>query len=303
MKPTWMRRLPVLCLLAWSSCAAGPAGECPVAPARRPGDPNRGALLRLVTFNIQGIPFFTREHRKRAEAISELVATSGADVAAFQEAFHGPDRRLMCEILARAGLRYHHYFRSGVFGSGLFTVSRYPITGVEFHRYSRGGNPLALRHADWWAGKGAGKTTIAIPGFGDIQVINTHLHARYHGDHYRAVRQSQLEELISFVADARSSDRPVLLLGDLNHTLRDPGWRCCIQAAGLAPVADQFSRIDYIMAVRSPGFSFAQEESKPLTGSVRSPRGDIPVSDHTGVFGSVRIKGNGASQKISGKDR
>jgi len=287
--PHRLRCLPFLLLLVLNSHASDPGGE-PHAPAA--GGSSRSVTLRLVTFNIHGIPYFTSEHRKRAAAIAELVGASHADVVAFQEAFHKPDRELMCGILAKAGLPYHHYFRSGAFGSGLLTVSRHPITNTSFHQYSRGGNPLALRHPDWWAGKGAGQTTIAVPGFGDIQVINTHLHARYRGDHYKAVRQSQLNELMVFVAAAGASHQPTLLLGDLNHTLSDPGWLRCIRSAGLTPVADQLSRIDYIMAIRSPDFSFTKKESLPLQGSVQSGRDFIPLSDHTGVLGSVSITAN-----------
>lgn len=290
--PPRRRHLPFLLLLVLNSCATDQVRE-PHAPAvSAPSTSSRSVPQRLVTFNIHGIPYFTSEHRKRAAAIAELVGAARPDVVAFQEVFHEPDREVMCDFLAKAGLPYHHYFRSGAFGSGLLTVSRHPITNTSFHRYSRGGNPLALRHADWWAGKGAGQTTIAVPGFGDIQVINTHLHARYRGDHYKEVRQSQLDELMSFVRDARAARQPVLLLGDLNHTLGDSGWLRCIQSAGLIPVAEQLSRIDYIMAVRSPDFSFAKKESLPLKGSVRGPHGDIPLSDHTGILGSVRITAN-----------
>ena len=290
--PPHLRPLKILLLLALSSCATDPVSETPVSTVSGSRDSSRSGTLRLVTFNIHGIPFFTAGHRKRAAAIAKLVGATHADVVAFQEAFHAPDRELMCDILAKAGLPYHHYFRSGAFGSGLLTVSRHPITSTSFHQYSRGGNPLALRHADWWAGKGAGLTKIAVPGSGGIRIINTHLHARYRGDRYKAVRQSQLDELAAFVTSARSPHEPVFLLGDLNHTLSDPGWLRCIDSAGLTPVADQLSRIDYIMAVRSPDFSFTQNESLPLKGSVRGPQGDIPISDHTGVLGSVRIRAN-----------
>lgn len=290
--PPGLRLLPCLLLLALNSCATGPVGEPHLPVVNESGGSSRSVVLRLVTFNIHGIPYFTSEHRKRAAAIAELVGASHADVVAFQEAFHEPDRELMCGILAKAGLPYHHYFRSGAFGSGLLTVSRYPITNTSFHQYSRGGNPLALRHADWWAGKGAGLTTIATPGFGNVRIINTHLHARYRGDHYKEVRQSQLDELMAFVGAARASRQPTLLLGDLNHTLSDPGWLRCIRSAGLIPIADQISRIDYIMAVRSQDFSFTKKESLPLQGSVQSGRDTIPVSDHTGVLGSVSIMAN-----------
>ncbi len=266
------------------------AHELPVEKPSPVGKTSGSVTLRVVTFNTHGIPFFTSAHGKRAAEIARLVGSENVDVVAFQEAFHEPDRRLMCDLLARAGLPYHHYFRSWVFGSGLLTVSRYPIRETAFHRFSRGGNPLALRHADWWAGKGAGRATVSLPGFGDIEVINTHLHARYRGDRYKAVRQSQLGELADFLAASRDTNRPVLLLGDLNHTLRDPGWQRCIRETGLVSLAGPFSKIDYIMGLQSPDFAYESLESQPLKGTVPGPRGALPISDHTGILAAIDIK-------------
>lgn len=267
------------------ACAHDP----PVEKSSPAGKTSGSATLRVVTFNTHGIPFFTGAHGKRSAEIARLVGSENVDVVAFQEAFHGPDRRLMCDLLARAGLPYHHYFRSWVFGSGLLTVSRYPIRETAFHRFSRGGNPFALRQADWWAGKGAGRVTVSLAGFGDIEVINTHLHARYRGDHYKAVRQSQLGELADFLAASRDTNRPVLLLGDLNHTLRDPGWQRCIRETGLVSLCRPFSKIDHIMALRNPNFSFKLSGCLPLKGTVRGPRGELPISDHTGILSEIRM--------------
>lgn len=267
-----------------TSCASHP----PQSPAASSGQV-RSVSLRLVTYNTQGIPFFTKEPHKRAGAIAQLVGAQHPDVVAFQEVFDASNRRQLCDSLAKAGLPYHHYFQSWVFGSGLLTVSRYPISDTAFHRYSHGGNPVALRQGDWWAGKGAGRSTIAIPGFGNIELINTHLHARYHGDHYKAIRQSQLDELMAFINANRSTKRPVLLLGDLNHRLSDPGWIRCIRSTGLLPLAKQLSLIDYIMAAKSPDFSFEAGQTQALKGTIQSPHGNIPVSDHTGLLTPVRI--------------
>lgn len=268
------------------ACANHPAAE-KTKPA--PVGKASSTTLRMVTFNTHGIPFFTTAHGKRAAEIARVVGRSNVDVVAFQEAFHAPDRHLMCDLLAQAGLPYHHYFRSWVFGSGLLTVSRYPIQGTAFHRFSRGGNPLAFRHADWWAGKGAGRVTVSIPGFGDLSIVNTHLHARYRGDHYKTVRQSQLAELASFLTASGKANHPVLLLGDLNHTLGDPSWRRCIRETGLVSLAKPFSKIDYIMGLQSPDFSFESLKSLPLKGTVQGPHGEIPISDHTGILAEIRI--------------
>ena len=52
--------------------------------------------------------------------------------------------------------------RSGIFGSGLITLSRWPILETAFHQYSAPGDALALTCGDYLAAKGVGKCEYAF---------------------------------------------------------------------------------------------------------------------------------------------
>lgn len=243
--------------------------------------------LKLITWNVWGIPLATPMRAERLRAIAREVAKSGADIACFQEVFLDADRREICRILAEAGLIHAIYFSSPPVGSGLLTVSRHPIRETAFHRYTRGGNPFAVQHGDWWAGKGAGVATIEITGIGAIRIINTHLHARYAGDHYREVRQSQLQELVSVVDKTAESGSPTFLLGDLNHHKNDEYWAGLLEREGWLNLTRMWSPIDYILAIPSERYSFRHTGGRRLAGVV--PGTEITLSDHSGVLAEVRI--------------
>jgi len=51
---------------------------------------------------------------------------------------------------------------SGVVGSGICILSRYPICDVMFHRWSLNGYVHKIHHADWFGGKGVGLCKIKI---------------------------------------------------------------------------------------------------------------------------------------------
>ena len=51
---------------------------------------------------------------------------------------------------------YSHHFRNGVFGSGLLTLSAFPILEASFSAFAAAGDPLAVLQGDGVAGKGVG---------------------------------------------------------------------------------------------------------------------------------------------------
>ena len=60
-------------------------------------------------------------------------------------------------------------YRSGMFGSGLVTLSRHPIVRHQFWRYAAGGFATAISCGDYYAGKG-----------GQLQSDTSHVHGAYH---------------------------------------------------------------------------------------------------------------------------
>lgn len=50
-----------------------------------------------------------------------------------QEVWVRKDADLIAEVAAQGDLKYSHHFVAGMFGSGLITLSRYPITEAGSH--------------------------------------------------------------------------------------------------------------------------------------------------------------------------
>lgn len=53
-------------------------------------------------------------------------------------------------------------FPSGVVGSGLAVLSRYPIVAAFFHAWSVNGYIHRIQHGDWFGGKGVGMAKISV---------------------------------------------------------------------------------------------------------------------------------------------
>ena len=114
--------------------------------------------LRVLTFNTWGVPFFSRDRAARMRAIGRALAGMDVDVVGLQEVFYEKDRRLIARAAAEGGLLYSHYFQSGLMGSGLLTLSRYPIErnqlpAIPAQRPAAGSHPHATTtRARAWAG-------------------------------------------------------------------------------------------------------------------------------------------------------
>jgi sphingomyelin phosphodiesterase 2 len=76
------------------------------------------------------------------------------DVVCLQEVWVDADAQLLIHGAKSAGLKHCTHFRSGVFGSGLVTMSRHPIREHAFWQYACAGFPLGISHGDYYAGKG-----------------------------------------------------------------------------------------------------------------------------------------------------
>ncbi|MCK5805937.1 MAG: endonuclease/exonuclease/phosphatase family protein, partial [Lentisphaeria bacterium] len=112
---------------------------------------SESVTLRVVTMNVWGLKHLSSHRAERMPAIGARLAELNPDLIGFQEAFVKADRDALLIPLRKAGLEHHRYFPSGLVGSGLLVVSRYPIEEAFFFRYSAGGKPHRVDHGDWWA--------------------------------------------------------------------------------------------------------------------------------------------------------
>lgn len=270
-------------------------------------------LLRVLSFNTWGVPFFSRDRAARMRAIGRAIAEMDFDVVGFQEVFYVKDRRLLIEAAARAGLVYSHYFHSGVMGSGLLTLSRYPIVQTSFKRFKLNGRPQDLVRMDYYAGKGVGRVRMATPD-GPVDVYNSHLIAPYlefGPDRFAAHRVAQAVEMGRYIVE-QSSEVAAVLVGDMNCYPDDTTYATMVLAGSLleacneacageteAILADRngYATIhppdhyDYVFGRSGPKHHLVSKRTRFVLGGEPEPNPDglRGYSDHYGVLAEFEM--------------
>jgi len=241
-------------------------------------------------------------------AIGRALASMDVDVAGLQEVFWEGDRRLIARAAAEGGLEFSHYFQSGLMGSGLFTLSRYPIDETSFLRFRLNGRPQDLIRSDYYAGKGVGRTRILAPA-GPVDVYNAHFIAPYlefGPDRFAAHRVTQALEAGRYMRST-SGPVPAVLTCDLNCYPDDLTYQTLIGSGGLvetysaahlqdgdAPATDRSGyatihppeRFDYVFARSGAADALKVSGSRFVFGGVPQPNPDgvRGYSDHYGVL-------------------
>lgn len=213
------------------------AEELAEAAKPKPKPRTAAAELRILSHNTWGIPISPFCHERHVALCKALFGASEQrcccryDIITLQEVWHRRERELLIREAARAGLAHHHYFEpgcgfplwSGVEGTGLMVLSRFPIACARYHRFSVSGCIYKLHEADYLGAKGAGCCRVATP-WGRVDVCTTHLLSAYcaasgsASDEYFALRACQAFELGQML-DCSSAHAPAPLLvlsGDFN---------------------------------------------------------------------------------------
>lgn len=203
-------------------------------------------VLKVLTFNVAGIPFVHPGVEERLSAIGPALAAY--DVVSVQEAWLDKHAERLRDL---SGLPYYaRYERRFFLGTGLAVLSRYPITETKQLVFSCRPSALRVYQGEWPANKGVLLTRLRTPK-GPLDVYNTHIVSNYgESAPYRALRLAQVFELAEFIR-ANSKDRPFLLLGDLNT---GPGERAYGVLKDLLGLADSCApdgcRIDHVLRPR-----------------------------------------------------
>jgi endonuclease/exonuclease/phosphatase family metal-dependent hydrolase len=246
--------------------------------------------VKVVTFNIWDLHPSGTHRDMRMPAIGEALAELAPDVVGFQEAFYEKDRQVILDELTKVGLSHSRYFPSGLVGSGLFVVSRWPIREAFFLRYTEGGKPHAVWHGDWWAGKGVALVRLELPGgAGYIDVFNTHAHAGYGEPDYDSVRLSNMRECAAFVTRAALKTVPAFAVGDFNCKEPESQYPALVEGADLQRLMNIESRIDHIFAPRNPAYAYEVLDTEPIAGTLSANGEEFELSDHTGYISTIRI--------------
>ena len=183
-------------------------------PARVSPLKNTGGAqsLRLISYNIWGLPsWMTGATSGRYPRIARELERLDPDIILLQEAWTAKARKSAPATgtwwAARAAGQ-HTFFQQ----SGLMTLSKFPIIGGEFYPFSHAAFPDRL------VTKGILKTTICLRDGSILNVWNVHLQE---GGPY-AIRQSQVQELVSHVQAAEDGQIADLVGGDFNCTPQSP---------------------------------------------------------------------------------
>ncbi|XP_049938855.1 uncharacterized protein LOC126413006 [Schistocerca serialis cubense] len=276
-------------------------------------------LLKIFTMNCWGIPLVSKNRHERITALADHLATCDYDFVCLQELWSEYDYHFIKGKTVDS-LPYSHYFHSGVLGSGLCVLSRFPIEDVFFHQWPMNGYMHKLQHGDWFGGKGIGVCRIQLEDV-YVNVYTAHLHAEYNpsNDEYLAHRVLQALDAAQFVRLTAAGSDVAILGGDLNALPGDLAQRiiclyaeledsCCVAhpmethknfgtnetAANsytgkkVAREQPEGKRIDYIMFRTSSRVKVERVQYKhPLPNRV--PQHSFSYSDHDAVLATLEL--------------
>lgn len=190
--------------------------------------------ISALTLNCWGIPYVSRNRKARMAAITEKFSKDSYDIICLQEVWSVDDFK-MIKSKTQEQLPYSHYFYSGVVGSGICILTRFPIKDVMFYKWPLNGYVHKIHHGDWFGGKGIGLCKLRIRDM-DVNVYVVHLHAEYNkkNDEYTAHRVLQAFDTAQFIRMTCGGADSAILLGDLNTEPNDLAYKIICGVAGLS---------------------------------------------------------------------
>jgi endonuclease/exonuclease/phosphatase family metal-dependent hydrolase len=239
--------------------------------------------LRVVTYNVWGIPYITPKPRLRLERLVKELEQLRPDLVALQEVWLEKDSDYLREKLQASGLSFSQRFAATSLGSlggaGLLLVSRYPLNSQQFQPFEAGNWPHTPWHLDWLSHKGVLKTNVKTP-IGTITFANTHLQATYQTSNYDGVRFAQTVRMHRFL----ENDTPLIIAGDFNTLANEPQLGFLHNVGQLHSAAHQ--DVDAIMYRDNQQLHIAATKTvslftKPLELSDKS---QLRLSDHDGIL-------------------
>lgn len=300
--------LPVVCIIIFSVAAILNIKNSRAAPEavyvqslQPPSCPLPDSItLRIVTFNVQDLFIAGRQRIKRMRAIGDKLAELDPDIVGFQEAFIEKDRQMLIESLSQSRLKFHHYFPSGIMGSGLLIASAYPIRETFFHRYAASNPWYKIWEGDWWAGKGVALARLELPGGRScLDIYNTHTQAGYRNhvyiytNDYNDVRSRQMVEAASFINSTRTGISPAFFVGDMNCGQGSENFEIAVKNANLMRIMTVGSGVDHIFAVRDTRYVF-----EVMGGTAITDYKGLRLSDHSGYMSIIRITPGGDNSSV-----
>ncbi|XP_049754426.1 sphingomyelin phosphodiesterase 2 [Elephas maximus indicus] len=280
--------------------------------------PNFSLRLRVFNLNFWGILYWSKHRVDRLQRLGDFLNIESFDLALLEEVWSEQDFESLRQKLLPT-YPAAHYFRSGVFGSGLCVFSKHPIQELTQHVYTLNGYPYMIHHGDWFSGKAVGLVVLHLSGL-VFNAYVTHLHAEYNRqkDIYLAHRVAQAWELAQFIHHTSKRADVVLLCGDLNLHPKDLGCRllkewtglqdayletqdfrgcdegctmvpqnCYVNQQELEPYPSGI-RIDYVLYKAVSGIYISCKTLKTTTG--HDPHNGTPFSDHEALMATLYVR-------------
>ncbi|KAK9497171.1 hypothetical protein O3M35_004539 [Rhynocoris fuscipes] len=173
--------------------------------------------ISVLSLNFWGLPsFLATDKELRLDALGDYLGERNYDVVCIQEMWCESDF-ITLEAACRHKLPFSHYFSSGVLGSGLCILSRWPILNTYFMQFSLNGYIHMIHHGDWFGGKGIALAQARIKNM-IVNIYNTHLIADYTDYDYLAHRVIQALDAAQFLDFTSKNVDFSILCGDLNSS-------------------------------------------------------------------------------------
>lgn len=173
--------------------------------------------LEIITLNCWALKFISVHTDARIAHIARVLEQSTSDIICLQEIWQ---ERHWLQIKSQLSKSHPHakYYYSGMMGSGLAILSRYPIRQTEMRPYTLNGRPQAFFRGDWFVGKGVASAIIELPGGQLSQIFNTHMHAPYNEriDTYLCHRTAQGWDLRKMLKASTEAGYITFATGDFN---------------------------------------------------------------------------------------
>lgn len=198
--------------------------------------------VKVLTLNCWGLVGFSKNRRERMDALEHILALNETDIDfVFLQEMWSEDDFQQLLVAVKHVLPYSHYFYSGVVGSGVCILSKWPIIDIIAFKYNLNGYAHKFYHGDWFGGKVVGMVKVQHKDL-IANLYVTHLHAEYDRlhDSYLYHRVSQAFEFSQFVSHTLlgSCDYAVVA-GDFNTQPQDLPYQIILYNSRLRDSFDE----------------------------------------------------------------
>jgi endonuclease/exonuclease/phosphatase family metal-dependent hydrolase len=268
--------------------------------------------IKLLTWNVYMLPKplkFSIQGDRTQLIIQELLKVDH-DIIVFQEAFTKSFRENVGQALQE---KYPHQVdlgRSGrwrqVMTSGLFALSRYPISPIDHSFYN------TCTGVDCFASKGVLLLNVELPYNKNLHLSTTQLNA---GDYeaHRGARWAQVEQIQSLYQQSlteKTETIPLILAGDLNIDVKEKDYQDALAFLNMeSPEIENPSvpssqydipcykrvknpyaqRVDHILLnQRKANAKILNLRVRPFFGVLKGT--ECALSDHQAIEAVIRIK-------------